>query len=297
MCVPLNMSHAVHSGLMGTIREEFEKSIRGFRLNKPKIPYISNVTALWTTGEEAVNPHYWGEHLCSTVRFSDGLKELLKEEDAIFVEIGPGRILGMMVRVHPDKKSGHIILNTVKHPQEKISDDYFLLDKVGQLWLHGQGIDWAGFYGKEKRSRISLPGYPFEGKRYWIDVNACAFKPGDAVDGVPLIYRTSEAVPGPGASTGTTAHPGEPGRGDENYTAPRDESEQVIARMWQELMGIERVGIHDDFFHLNGSSLVATQIMARLMEEYQVGIPINRFYEEPTIAHLAKVIKELQAEK
>jgi acyl carrier protein len=171
------------------------------------------------------------------------------------------------------------------------------LDKVGQLWLHGQDIDWDGFYGKEKRSRISLPGYPFEGKRYWIDVNACAFKPGDVVDGVPFIYRASEAGPGPGASTGTTAQPGEPGKGDENYTAPRDELEQVIARMWQELMGIERIGVHDDFFHLNGSSLVATQIMARLMDEYQVGIPINRFYEEPTIAHLAKVINELQEEK
>jgi acyl transferase domain-containing protein len=292
LCVPLNMSQAIHSGLMEPIRQEFQHSISRFRLNPPQIPYISNVTAQWITGEEAANPKYWGDHLCSTVRFANGLKELLKQENAIFIEIGAGRILGMMVRTHPDKKPGHIVLNTVKHQQEKVTDDYFLLDKVGQLWLQGQRIDWKTFYGNEKRYRLSLPGYPFEGKRYWLDPNIDPFQIGGGGQ-TKLLSQVWQPASGGGAT------PGPPGGLDiqevaaETHEPPRNELEQKIARMWQEYMGVDKVSIHDDFFYLNGNSLMATQLMARLIEEYQVEIPANRFYEKPTIAHLAEVIKEL----
>ncbi|UCH92862.1 MAG: amino acid adenylation domain-containing protein [Candidatus Aminicenantes bacterium] len=292
LCVSLNMSQAIHSGLMEPIREEFENRISESRFNNPQIPYISNVTAGWITGEEATNPGYWGDHLCSTVRFSDGLKELLKEDNTIFIEIGPGRILGMMVKTHPDKKPGHMVLNTVKHQQEKVRDDYFLLDKVGQLWLCGQRINWSEFYGEEKRNRISLPTYPFEGKRYWLDRDIGSFNIGA---GIQVVSQSSETAPGLEPSPGVEDLESLE-RPDENDEAPRNESEQMIARMWQELLGIDRIGIHDDFFYLNGSSLVATQLIARLIEEYQVEIPMNKFYENPTIAHLAEVIKELSEE-
>jgi acyl carrier protein len=73
--------------------------------------------------------------------------------------------------------------------------------------------------------------------------------------------------------------------------------EQMIARLWKELMGLDSVGIHDDFFQLNGSSLVATQIIARLMQEYDIEIPMNGFYEQPTIAHLAELIEKFKKNK
>jgi len=294
ICVPLNMSHAVHSVVMNPIRNAFEQRIKEFQLNKPHIPFISNVTAQWITAEEVTTPGYWGAHLCSKVRFSDGLKELLKQENAIFIEIGPGRILGMMVRVHPDKTPGHMVLNTVKHPQESASDDYFLLDKVGQLWLHGQAIDWAGFYGEEKRYRVPLPTYPFEGKRYWIDEKALKIGNGLPVFSQALgAIQTTQDTPSPaGVSESLT---GINGLQTSDEAAPRSPLETIIARMWKELMGLDTVGIHDDFFQLNGSSLVATQIIARLMQEYKVAIPMNRFYENPTIAHLADLVNESQA--
>jgi acyl transferase domain-containing protein len=284
ICVPLNMSHAIHSQVMNPIRSAFEQEIKEFRLNRPQIPFISNVTAQWINNEEVTDPGYWGEHLCSTVRFSDGLKELLNYEDAVFIEIGPGRILGMMVRVHPDKKPGHRILNTVKHPQEKTPDDYFLLDKLVQLWQHGQAIDWAGFYGEEKRWRVPLPTYPFEGKRYWIDEKSL-----NVGNGLPLFSQA------PGTAQDTRDSESPTGVPESLADAgPLSETETDIARMWKELMGLDTVSIHDDFFQLNGSSLVATQIIARLMQEYQVEIPVNRFYEKPTIANLAELIEELK---
>jgi len=291
LCVRLNMSHATHSSVMNLIKGEFERKLQGIVLNKPQIPFISNVTADRITAGEAVNPGYWGTHLCSTVRFSDGLEKLLKEEEnAVFIEIGAGRILGMMVRTHPAKKPGHMILNIVKHQQEKIPDDYYLLSRVGQLWLWGQSIDWKGFYRDEKRCRAALPGYPFEGKRYWIDVQkndgSTAFNMGA---GLQVLSSGSGTEPGAAPALG----PEIPEVPDENYEAPRDELERFIVQLWQEFLGIERVGIHDDFFFLNGSSLLATQLVGQIMQEYRLEIPMNRFYETPTAAHLAGVIKEL----
>lgn len=216
------------------------------------------------------------------MRFSDGLTELLKQENAIFIEIGPGRILGMMIRVHAGKKPGDLIFNTVKHPQENVADDFFLLEKLGQLWQQGQVIDWAGFYGAEKRLRVSLPGYPFEGKRYWIDQKDIAFGGGlpVSVQG-PVAAQVDREIRNDGLQVGGET------------VAPRSELEQLIARLWKEFMGLDSVGIDDDFFQLNGSSLVATQIIARLMQEYDIEIPMNGFYEQPTIAHLAEVIEDL----
>ena len=169
ICGRVNTSHAVHSLLMNPIREEFEKRIGEFTLNPPQIPYLSNVSGDWISGQEAVNPRYWGKHMCSTARFSDGIKKLLKEDKAVFIEIGPGRVLGNLVRQHADNKTGQMVLNLVRHQEEKVSDDYYLLKKIGQLWLYGMDIDGACFYGKEKRQRIHLPSYPFERERFWLE--------------------------------------------------------------------------------------------------------------------------------
>lgn len=290
LCVGLNLSHAMHSPLMKPIKKEFENMIKtkNIHLNKPQIQYISNVTADWLKEEQAKDPGYWGDHLCSTVRFSDGLTQLLKPDHSILIEIGAGRILGMMVRVHPGKKPGHVIMNTLKHQQEKATDDRFLLERLGQLWLYGLHIDWKEFYRDERRYRVSLPGYPFEGKRYWLEPGSAGFL--SSTVSAPLaeagpVTEVSTDAPGPG---------GELPRVSENYAAPQSELEKVIAHLWQEFLGVEQVGIHDNFFFLNGNSLLATQLKARLMQDYPVEIPMNRFYEDPTIAHLASLIEELQ---
>jgi acyl transferase domain-containing protein len=75
---------------------------------------------------------------------------------------------------------------------------------------------------------------------------------------------------------------------DTTYVAPRNEIEQRIAELWQELLGVSEIGIHDDFFtELSGSSLLATQLVTRLRNQFQKELPLRRFFEAPTIADLA----------
>ena len=65
-----------------------------------KYPYVSNVTGTWVTAEQATDPHYWTTHLRQTVRFSDGVSDLLSEPSRVFLEVGPGRALSGFVKLH-----------------------------------------------------------------------------------------------------------------------------------------------------------------------------------------------------
>ena len=71
------------------------------------------------------------------------------------------------------------------------------------------------------------------------------------------------------------------------YEAPRDETEAAIAAIWQELLGIERVGVHDNFFDLGGHSLLATQVMSRVREALGVDLSLEALFEAPTVGGLA----------
>ena len=165
ICTPVQNSHAVHSKIMDPLLEEFEEKLNEVSLNAPKIPYISNVTGSWVKAEDASSPGYWVKHLRQTVQFADGVKELLKIDNALFIEVGPGRELSTLIKYHTAKKSPYTT-HLLRHPQENISDIRYLLNKVGHLWLRGVNIDWTGFYENEKRYRMPLPTYPFNGRHF-----------------------------------------------------------------------------------------------------------------------------------
>ncbi len=84
---------------------------------------------------------------------------------------------------------------------------------------------------------------------------------------------------------------------EQNFTAPQTSIEKVLAQIWAEILGLEQVGIHANFFDLGGHSLLATQVTSRLRDKFQVELPLRTLFERPTIADLALVIAEMQAEE
>ncbi len=76
------------------------------------------------------------------------------------------------------------------------------------------------------------------------------------------------------------------------YVAPRTGVEQILARIWEELLGLERVGVHDDFFHLGGHSLLAIQVLSRVRRLLEVELSIRSLFESPTLETLARAVEE-----
>jgi acyl transferase domain-containing protein/acyl carrier protein len=164
----LNTSHAFHSGLMDEAVEPFVKAVAATSLSDPKIPYISNVSGTWIDASEAKNPAYWGRQIREAVRFGTGVTELLKKEDRLYLEVGPGNILGTLVRRQAPGKAGHV-LSTLRHAREEGSALATVTSALGRLWVNGAAIDWTALYQGETRRRVALPPYPFDRQRFWVD--------------------------------------------------------------------------------------------------------------------------------
>jgi acyl carrier protein len=77
---------------------------------------------------------------------------------------------------------------------------------------------------------------------------------------------------------------------DRQYMAPRNELEQTVANVFSEVLGIDRVGINDNFFTLGGDSIRGTQVIGRLQADTHVELPVITLFQNPTVAELSKHI-------
>ena len=81
------------------------------------------------------------------------------------------------------------------------------------------------------------------------------------------------------------------------FIAPRTPVEALLAKIWAEVLNLERVGIHDNFFELGGHSLLATQVVSRVRQAFQMELPLRSLFEIPTVAGLAECIEEIRRGK
>ena len=81
------------------------------------------------------------------------------------------------------------------------------------------------------------------------------------------------------------------------FVAPRTSVEEVLARIWSEVLSVDQLGIHDNFFELGGHSLLATQVISRVIKTFRVELPLRSLFESPTVADMAVVITENMANK
>ncbi len=168
-CLRLHATHAFHTERLRPAYDEVVRLAAAISLRPPEIPYLSNVTGTWITPKQATDPRYWAEHMVGTVRFAEGLGELLADPARVLLEVGPGGTLGALARQHPAAAPGQEILSALRHASEERADRAHLLAALGRLWLAGVSVDWSAFYAGERRRRVPLPTYPFERQRYWID--------------------------------------------------------------------------------------------------------------------------------
>jgi amino acid adenylation domain-containing protein len=164
----LRTSHAFHSSMMDPIVEAFTEYVRQFSFKAPTTPFISGVSGTWITESEATDPAYWARHFREPVRFSDGLNELLGMPERLFLEVGPGHTLQTLVSQHRDGSTRPTVFSSLADSADGRSDSTSILQAAGMLWLNGVTPDWVKMHSGRGR-RCSLPTYPFERKRYWLD--------------------------------------------------------------------------------------------------------------------------------
>ncbi|MCA1567669.1 MAG: amino acid adenylation domain-containing protein [Acidobacteria bacterium] len=90
------------------------------------------------------------------------------------------------------------------------------------------------------------------------------------------------ALPAPGETTDAAT---------EGYVAPRTPVEEMLTGIWSEVLGVERVGVEDNFFDLGGHSLLATRVVARMRETFEIDFSLSQFFETPVASKLAVLVE------
>ena len=159
---------AAHSRMLDPILERFGAFLRSIPLQAPQLPVISNRTGLPLTPEQATDPDYWVVHLRNTVRFADCIGTLAAKPNRIYLEMGPGRALASLTRMH-GAVPGQQVLSVLRHPEDPIPDDRHHLEVLARIWALGGVFDWSQVWGEARRTRVELPTYAFQRSRYFIE--------------------------------------------------------------------------------------------------------------------------------
>lgn len=167
MAFRMAATKAMHTPLMNPAKEAFAAFVATITLNKPTIPFISNISGTWISDTQATNPEYWADHMCQTVAFSEGLDKLIQGKDQIFIEIGPGTDISNLVNRQLEQAGvTERSINLVRPEANKVNDYKYFLNRLGQLWLRGLQVNWIPLFANEERRKVALPTYPFERIRF-----------------------------------------------------------------------------------------------------------------------------------
>ncbi|HEX4487753.1 MAG TPA: condensation domain-containing protein, partial [Terriglobales bacterium] len=266
----LHTSHAFHSAMMDSIVGPFTRVAEGVTRHTHTRRYISTVTGTWITTKESSDASYWAAHLRQTVRFADGMATLFENGDSVLLEVGPGNTLSNLAMQHPAKPAGLTVISSLSDAARRTNDVDTTLEALGRLWSVGVEPDWSAFHTGEKLHRVSLPTYPFERKRYWVDAGKTA----------PIALQAA-AVPAVPAVAPVES-------------APSVAVQPRIVAMFSELSGMSAGALPPtvNFLELGFDSLFLTQVTQEIDRRFAVKVTFRQLAQsESSIEKLAAYLQ------
>ena len=244
----LPVSVPAHTPLLAPVADALLEVARSVHLRAPKLPLVSGVTGAALSADEARDPAHWVRHLLQPVRFSDALATACAGRP-LAVEMGP-----------PGSVAPLVAYNL---PAQRVLTGALDADDArGALWCEGRAT-----LPPSGGRRVSLPTYPFERQRHWIDHT------------------------GPGARP---ARPPRPALATA-YVAPSTEAERVVVAICEDLLGMSGVGVTDPLFALGGDSLITLRIVEEVRRRTGRELPPEAAFTGLTPGRMASYLGEVGA--
>uniref|UniRef100_A0A486XLT7 Malonyl CoA-acyl carrier protein transacylase n=1 Tax=Rheinheimera sp. BAL341 TaxID=1708203 RepID=A0A486XLT7_9GAMM len=270
----LETSHAFHSQMMEPILLPFKEYVSSIRLEAPTIAFVSNVSGTWITPEEATSPDYWVRHLRGTVQFSQGVNTLLDAKPSGIIEMGPSGGLSAFVQQHRHEHSA-VVVSLGNSARQRTDDRQRLLAVLGGMWQAGHEFDWTRLHEGEERGRISLPTYPFERKRYWIEPKRSATSP----------HNLTTNTIGLGSVESRVFE-----KDNGNLVPEYSKTENQLVGFCKDLFGFQQIQPEDDFFLLGGDSLLALRLIRYVQETFKKEVMLQDLFSHSQLTSLASLI-------
>ncbi len=305
----LYIEHAAHSFLVESAVKPFENFISKYNLRKPNKKIISNLSGSFMSDAQATDPHYWSSHIRNTVLFSDGIKTTLnKYPNAVYIELGPGNVLSNFARQHSctqKDRTGKTIplkaIQTISSAREfkslEGSSNNLSYEALGKLWCYGYKLDWKLMH-KNKIEDLklvpNLPVYQFDKIKCWIEKPKTEFNNGEKLlneivnalikENVVISEATVKKVHKEVLQINKNEQIAEK-KIREKVLIDDDstELEDAIAEIFNDVLGIEQLCRHDDFFELGGNSLNALHVISKINKHLNINLSPSFMFANSTI--------------
>ena len=167
----LNTTKAFHSALVEPILGGLEDALEGLEVKAPTITVVSNLTGKSVEPGMTLDVEYWKRHAREAVAFANGVRAMAEQDVDVVVEVGPHDILGTMATLAWPDSAPPTLASLRRPPRDGSSPEpeSSFIDAAAAAYEAGLDVRFEGLYAGEKRRRISLPSYPFQRERYWVE--------------------------------------------------------------------------------------------------------------------------------
>ncbi|ADD43785.1 type I polyketide synthase [Stackebrandtia nassauensis] len=274
----LTVSHAFHSPRMDDMLADFAEVAATIEYHPPRLPMVSNVTGDLERARVA-SADYWVRHVRQPVRFADGVRTLHANGTTMFVEIGPDAVLSG-IGVESATDAVFVPLLRGARPEERT-----LVSGMAQAWTRGAPVELTRVFDGTAASRVDLPTYAFQHKRYW--PKAEAFANTEPAVGAPTATLPADAgTPAPDLAGRLAVMP-EAERHRVLLNLVRTETADVLAHDT-----MDDVTADEPFKDLGFDSLSGAELRERLASLTGLELPITLSFTYPTSRALADYLAE-----
>lgn len=256
----LQTRRAFHSSDVDPVLAPLGEAARGIRVRPPVVPLVSNLTGD-VAGDGYGTADYWCRHARQRVRFADGLAALDRRGCTVFLEVGPTPVLLPLVKgVLPNAA---LLVPSLQPGQP---DRTRMFASLGALWVAGVDADWSAAVG-HPRQTVSLPTYPFERRRLWVE---------------PVDQAAPSAPPAVAVEAPAQEPPGGARLADRIQEAsPQDRAALVGAYVRETIAGLIRMGVDElpvdrPLHELGLDSLMLVELDAAIRRDLELDLPVQR---------------------
>ena len=190
----LEVSHAFHSSLLESVLPGLEEAVSGLSLASPSVPFVTGLSGRLADSGEVEEPAYWRRQARSPVRFAAGVRTLAERGCGVLIEVGPRAVLGPLAAAcwpgTATPAEGPVLISS--QAGAGTEGDAAFLRAVAGAYEAGLPLSFAGLYAGEERRRVSVPRYPFQRRRFWLEPG----KRLQVADGHPLLGERRDSASG-----------------------------------------------------------------------------------------------------
>ncbi|MDX6601273.1 MAG: hypothetical protein QOF13_475, partial [Solirubrobacterales bacterium] len=164
----LAVSHAFHSPLIEPMLEPFSKVLAEISFEAPALALLSNTSGELLSAEQATDPAYWVAQAREPVRFAQGIQTLSAQGATTYIELGPEAVLCAMAAatLQGEDEQPPALIATLR---EGRGEAECIVSAMARAHAHGAEPDWEAFFAGSGAKPVSLPTYPFQRRRFWLD--------------------------------------------------------------------------------------------------------------------------------